>query len=348
VGTEPILGALVFLTPLGALVALLAGVPLAAIAVAVARGTRAAAILGLAPVRRRAVEAAAVLAAGSCALLGVAAAQPVIRTTETQKTRTRSEVFFVVDVSRSMLASPAPSSATRLDRARGAAERLHRAVPDVPSGIAGLTDRVLPYVFPTSSAVVFADTLRRSVAIEAPPPEQVGHVATSFDALASVAAGGFFSPRSEHRTCVLLTDGESRSYAAETVAGALAGRRGCHLLVVRVGGAGDRLYGTDGRVESTYRTDSAAASNVRRLAQDTGGESFDLSRLAAAGAALRRSAEAGPVRRVGAQARSRALSPYAAGLALVLVLVIVVTRLPAPRLRGLWDWHTINASGHEG
>ena len=339
---------LVLLTPLGALVALVAAVPLAALGIAAARGARAAELLGLGSARRLPAAGPAALAVGACALLGLAAAQPVNRTTETERARTRSQVFFVVDVSRSMLASPAPAAATRLGRAQRVVEQLRLGVPDVPSGIAGLTDRLLPYVFPTSSTAVFADTLRRSVAIEAPPPEQVGHVATSFDALASLATGGFFSPTATHRTCVLVTDGETRSYSGESVAGALSGPRGCRLLVVGVGRSGDRVYGTDGRPETSYRADSAAASNVRRLAEQTGGASFDQADLAAARAALRGFAEAGPVRKVGTQVRSRSLGPYAAALGVGLVLLLAVARMSPRLLRRPPSRHTIVDAGHEG
>ena len=65
-----------------------------------------------------------------------------------------------------MRASSAPGEPTRLVRARAAVMRVRRTVPDVPAGLAGLTDRVLPYLFPTVDAAGFAETLRLSVAVE--------------------------------------------------------------------------------------------------------------------------------------------------------------------------------------
>ena len=48
------------------------------------------------------------------ALLGVAASQPVLRTTHSIPVRSDAEVLFVIDGSRSMLASSAPGARTRL------------------------------------------------------------------------------------------------------------------------------------------------------------------------------------------------------------------------------------------
>ena len=47
-----------------------------------------------------------------------------------------------------MLASAGPGAPTRLDRARDGVAQLRAAVPDVPAGISGLTDRVLPVRLP--------------------------------------------------------------------------------------------------------------------------------------------------------------------------------------------------------
>ena len=69
-----------------------------------------------------------------------------------------------------MLASAGPGEPTRLQRARSAVEQLRLAVPDVPAGISGLTDRALPYLFPTLDADVFSETLAQSVQVDSPPP----------------------------------------------------------------------------------------------------------------------------------------------------------------------------------
>jgi hypothetical protein len=318
---------LTLLTPLGALLALAALLPLGALAYAARRGERTARALRLVPAGRRALVLPAALAAGACVCLAAAAAQPAVRTTHRQSVRTQSQVFFVVDVSRSMAASPTVSDATRLARARAVVDRLHRAVPDVPSGLAGLTDRVLPYLFPTASALAFDQTLRRSVLVEAPRPQQVSTNATTFAALASLGRDGFFDRGARTRTCVLVTDGQTRSYATGDVARSLAGPRGCRLLAVRVGDGRDRVFDADGTAEAGFAPDPAAAANVRQLAEATGGRAFDASDVGAASAALRRAASVGPVSREAAEVTSTALAPWFAGLAALLTAALVAVRI---------------------
>ena len=134
------------------------------------------------------------------------------------------------------------------------------------------------------------------------------------------------------RTCVLVTDGESRSYSAADVVGALQGPRGCRLVVVRVGGGDERVFGADGSPEAGYTADPAAADRTRALAEAAGGQAFSEADVPAAAAAVRRAAEVGPTGRQQTSATNRALAPYAAALALAAVLALVVLRLREPRL----------------
>jgi hypothetical protein len=327
--------ALTFLTPVGALVATAALLPLAALAVASRRAERAARLLGLEPVGYRRLALPAALAACICISLGVAAAQPALRTTHRQAVRTQSQVFFVVDVSRSMAAAGTFRTRTRLERARSDVAVLRAAVPDVPSGLAGATDRVLPYLFPTARAAAFAETLRSSVLLESPPPQQVSTNATSFDALASLAGDRFFDRAADRRTCVFVSDGETRSYSVATVARALAGPRGCRLLILHVGGSDERVFGVDGSPEAGYAPDPAAAATTRQLAEAAGGKAFGEGELGAAAAALRGAAQVGPVRREAAGVANRPLAPYAAALALALALALAALRARRPPLHAI-------------
>jgi hypothetical protein len=326
-----VVGSLVLLTPLAGLAALGAIVPVCCVVVAARQGRRVAEVLGLAPARLRPVGLRAATAVAICALLGLAATQPIVRTTRTEHVRRSSQVLFVVDVSRSMLASDGPDRPSRLERARNVVLRLRRAVPDVPAGVAGLTDRVLPYVFATSDGTTFENVVRRSVLIEAPPPQVVARNATSFDALAAVPTSGFFPRSATHRTCVLVTDGETGPYSTFDVAHALDGARGCSLLVVQVWAPGERVYGVDGQPEAAYRPDDAAPTTVRRLAQVTRGQSFDSSETAQAAASLRRHAEAGPSGRATVVERQRRLTPLLAGVALALAVGLAAATLRLAR-----------------
>ena len=307
---------------------MLAGVlPLAGLGYAARRSERAARALGLEPVPRRSLVASVLPGVAACVCLGLAAAQPGLRSTHRQAVRSQSEIVYVIDVSHSMAAAQSPGDLTRLARARTVVRRLHDATADVPSGIAGLTDRVLPFVFPTTDAAVFDATLQQSVLIEAPPPQEVSTNATSFDALTGLAGNDFFDRTAKRRTCVLVTDGESQSYPIADVADALGGDRGCRFVAVRVGGSGERVFGPDGVPEPGYAPNPAAAAQLETLARVLNGRSFAESDLTGAVSVLRADAETGPVAATPVRSTVRALAPWLALAALVLTIAFAWSRL---------------------
>lgn len=313
-----------FLTPLGGLVALAAVLPLAALAFARRRAARAAAAVGL-PVRRRGRGRAVILVAACCAF-ALAAAQPALRRDDRRQVRSDVQALFVVDVSRSMLAAAGPAGPTRLERARRLALELRATVPQVPTGLVGLTDRALPYLFPTLDPRAFASTLRDAVEIESPPPQQVARVVTSFDALAVLGTRGFFPAGLERRVCVVLTDGESVPFSAPG--------GGCRLVVVQLWAPGERIY-RDGEPEARYRPDEAAPALAARL-----GPVAREADAARARALLAAAVGEGPVRAVpGSEAGTTLLAPYAALLGLALVVGLVL------RPNGTWGYRaTMGAS----
>jgi hypothetical protein len=273
--------------------------------------------------------------------------------------------MFVVDVSRSMRASAASGEPTRLAHARDVVATIHASVGDVPSGIAGMTDRLLPYLFPTADPETFDQVLRRSVLPEAPPPGETNTVATTFDALPAVGADGFYDRTAKQRACVFVTDGEARTGdpgATDTglkpvssgrlggppsegalggapdagagggggvasVGGALGGPKGCALVVVRVGGPSDRIFGAAGAVEGQYRPDGAADDKVRQLAEAAGGRSFDAGSIDAAVQAVRDTVETGPSRSVGIGRSLVRLTPWTALVGALLGAFLIVVRM---------------------
>ena len=126
-------------------------------------------------------------------LLGMAAAQPVVETTRRAPERTDAQAFVVVDVSRSMLAAGGPGAPTRFERARDIALELRESAPEVPFGVASITDRVLPHLFPTTDAALYASTLRRALDVEQPPPGAfyLTH-ATNLNSLRALPEKGYF------------------------------------------------------------------------------------------------------------------------------------------------------------
>ena len=316
---------IVFEDAWAALVGLVALVPLTAAALSTRRSRDSARQLGLAPARGGAVVGAAT-AIGGCALLALAAAQPALEG-DKRRVRTDVEAVFVVDVSRSMLASPGPGARTRLDRAKAVVRRLGRAIPDVPVGVAGLTDRVLPYSFPTADRGVFAEVLARSVTIDAPPPTTPALVATSFDTLGELDRTGFFSDRARRRLCVVVTDGESRSIVGDVDA------RRCSFHLVQVGAPSDRIFGPDGRLEPGYPPAFSDATALQQLAAATSARVWPVARLDEATAALRAEVGVGPTRDAPGPdgARSLAVLPAGAALALAVGLALPSTRRPRVR-----------------
>ena len=319
-----------WLTPVCAFVASAAVAPLAG---ALAGRVRAGAVrkqLGLpAPPRRRAWRlAATTLAFG---LLGLAAAQPAL--THESKTRVRNDVgaLFVVDTSRSMAASATPTSPTRLDRAVVAAVRLRAAIADVPSGVATLTDRVLPDLLPVADAAGFDAVVERAVAIESPPPRSSDVRATTYGALEDIPAGNYFDPRVTRRIVVLLTDGETNPVDPGEIARRLGVARGYRLVALRFWHAGESVYGGNGKPEPGYRPDPSGGAILDGLAQAGGGRAFEERDVAAAAAYLKQVVGSGHTTTSATITRSR--EPLAPFVALPALLLMLVALIPFPARR---------------
>jgi hypothetical protein len=270
-----------FLTPIAGLVAVLCLVPLAAFlrARALARKRRAA--VGLVEPRRRAyaLPLAAVLAAA--AALGLAAMQPVVSFDETRRVRTDAEAFVVVDTTRSMLAASGPGSPTRIARAKAIATTVAATVPSVPIGLASLTDRTLPHLFPTADGEVFQATLAKSVGIERPPPVHTFATrVTNLEALSAVATQGFFSPAAQRRVMVVVTDGESIPGSRARLAQLFRKPPGIATVFVHTWGRDERVF--RGRTpEPAYKADPGARASLERLALEVGGDVYGEDELAA-------------------------------------------------------------------
>jgi von Willebrand factor type A domain len=306
---------LTWLTPAAAFVASAALLPLAAAAAGAVRVRRVRRALRLSTRGPRALAARLVPAAASIALLGAAAAQPVLQRSSGQRLRAGAQVLFVLDTSRSMAASATASSATRLERAAAAAKLLRAAIPDVEAGVATLTDRVLPNLLPVADAAAFDATVDDTVGIEAPPPRVSAIRATTYEALNAIRAGNLFAPTATRRIVVLLTDGESQQFSAPEVGRGLIGIR---LLAVRFWSARESIFGTGSAADAAYRPDPTGGELLRELAFTTRGLALDESRLGAAASALRGLAEIGPtIRAADQERRSTPLAPYVAALALL-------------------------------
>jgi hypothetical protein len=271
-----------FLTPLAALSALAVLIPIVALWLNERRGGRVCRTLGLEPPARASrlpALAAAVLAFG---LLGAAAAQPVVRTTDSVPVRTDAEVFVLFDITRSMLASSSPSEPDRFERAVEFSLGLRAAFPDVQVGAGSITNRLLPNLFPTSDEEAFNAVVERVIGVDRPPPAlDLFRRSTSFEALEGLATDNLFAASSIRRLAVLLSDGETQLFAPASLARKLEAR-GVELIVVRFWSEGERIWLADGQLDPVYRTIPQAQEWVRDLGALTiGRRVFDEDELAA-------------------------------------------------------------------
>jgi|SRR5581483_8896610 len=262
-----------FLTPRGALFALAAAVPLGALLLTERRSRRVRAVLDVPGPRGRALVpfvAALVLLPG---LVGVAAAQPVVVRERAVRERGDAQAFFVIDTSRSMLASAARGRPTRLARAKRLARQLRNALADVPIGLAGMTDRTLPYLMPTTDPSLFDRTLAQSVGIDQPPPSQpygLGR-ATNLGALVTLATSHFYSTTAVHRLLVVFTDGEAQKLTP------LLFIQLDHELTpifIHVWHSGEEIYNRAGEPDPHYHADPASAATLDEAARMTHGSTF--------------------------------------------------------------------------
>ena len=314
---------LAFQSPVWALVALVVVVPLAALLVARHRSERVARVLALDPPGRKALVIPVLALVGIAVLVGTAAAQPVLVDAGEAPMRDDAELLVVVDVSRSMLASPAPGAPSRFERASSLARRVRGAVPEVPAGVVSLSDRALPHLFATHDARAFATTLDRALAVGRPLPRIGGGLATSIEPLVAVASRGYFTEGVTRRVALVLTDGEVLPLDAQMFRQDLAEAPPVDVVIVRLGGAGERVFRRSGRAES-YRADPSAGAELEVLAAAIGGTVVPEAEPGRAEEVVRSALGVGavhPSASAGARSRSRrsswsapsSRSPYSSG-----------------------------------
>jgi len=299
-----------FLSPEGAVFALAAAVPVAAYLVTERRSGRIRAALRLRGPGRRALAPVLSALVVLPALVAVAAAQPVVVRRQSIHERSDAQAFFILDTSLSMDASAGPGEATRLARAKRLASQLQARLADVPIGLAGMTDRVLPYVMPTTDPALFRRTLAQSVGINEPQPSQDyrRQRATNLQALVPVLNANFFSLGTNRKLVVVFTDGEAPS---DLQLLSLGIEKKLAPVFVHVSAPGERIY-HHGKPDPNYTTDPTSGHILAHAAAMTGGSVYDESQLGKIASAARRIVGRGPeTGQVSAYARI-ALAPWVA------------------------------------
>lgn len=303
------------LTPEAALLAVGALVPV----VLLLDGEKRAAIvrfalgLGEPPSSHRRVLAGSIVAV--VALLGLAAAQPVLDVESGAESRQDTEVWFVLDISRSMLASEGLEEPTRFDRALAEAKEIRSELADVPSGVASLTDRILPHVFPTSDQGVFQAVLDRSVGIDKPPPATFNVTATTLGSLTALANRNMYRREIRHRVAIVFTDAESRPFASESVGQVFRRPPGIRTVFIRYGNVNERVYTLDGGAESGYTPHPDAPRILTALADATDGRAFTEGSPDEVARAVRDAIGSGETEVAEDDRREIPLAPYAVAVA---------------------------------
>jgi hypothetical protein len=268
-----------FVTPWGLSFGVSALVPLAGFLLLERRARRVRAALGEPQPPLRSLVPPVLALVAVPLLLAVAVAQPIQERSRRHFDRADTEVYAVLDTSGSMQASSAVGSPTRLARAKAEALALRRRLPDVRFGIASLTDRTLPHLFPSGDLGVFEATLAQSVGIERPPPSVATLRATSLASLDSLAVRNFYAaPR---RVAVVFTDGEADQLTPQAVRDLR--RASVQLVFVQMWNPNERIY-AGGVRDPYYRPDRSSGATLREAAALSGGRAVggdDLSRLLA-------------------------------------------------------------------
>jgi hypothetical protein len=257
-------------------------------------------------------------------LLGLAAARPSLSLQSDRTVRPGVQVIVALDGSRSMLAAQAPGKPQRWQRAVAFAQRLRDALPGVPMGISSFTNRLLPYLFPTSDVGTYDLVLEQSYGIERPPPSlTIDKWVTTFDPLNEVSVRQFFSPDVHRRVLVVLSDAETRSFSAASIRQHLR-RTGTTPVVVRFWQPRERIF--DGKSTTYLATQPDVLGGLRRA----GWPAFGERDLGAALARIKRAVGTGPVVHVGYARSETPLAPWLALTGLLPLLLLVAPAAPRP------------------
>jgi VWA domain-containing protein len=321
-----------FATPLAATFVVLVGlVPLGVLLSERRRLHRVCGQLGLRPPQDRNATSFVIALTLLVTLLALAAAQPVVATQTTERGRADAEAFFVLDTSRSMAAGDGAGSSTRLDRARADAKELRARLPGLAVGVASLTDRVLPHLFPTMSTNDFNATLDESLAIDR-PTSSVAYgdaVGTKLGALSDLVAANYFSPAAKRRVAVVFTDGETLPENLSALP-MLFAEGNVNVFFVQYWERDERIYDAHGALNPAYAPEPALTTPLATLAKVMSSRVYEPRQTGDVAAAIGAAIGDGPMTTRGRELGTRLLTPY----------LVLVSFPPLAFLLGHDEWTT--------
>jgi hypothetical protein len=319
------IGALVFLTPSAALVGLAFLVPLAAL---VRRERVAARVRGHLGLRRPntlrlLARPLALIAVG--ALVAAAAAQPAIRKSASVPMRADAEIYLTFDVTRSMLARQALDQPVRLERARVLSQEIHAGLLDVPTGVATLTNRMMPLLFPTSDERGVSAVLGSSVRIMQPQPARLtAPRATQLGVLTLAADRSYYNPEAKRRALVVFSDLDTDYFSLEATLRLLRAHD-IEPFVVRVAQPGEQIFDVKGNPLAYRPSSTVSVGQLRRA----GWHAFEESEANRVVSEVETYLGTGTMRGNGLLQSQRNIATYVALLALLFVACLT---LPGVRL----------------
>ena len=202
--------------------------------------------------------------------------------------------------------------------------KLRHAIPDVPCGVASLTDRTLPQLFPTLDPNVFESVLRDAIGIQRPPPSGTNDLATDLSTIGDIATNNFFGESARERVLVVFSDGES-NYVDDGLMRKNFDKGNVRVLFVHLWGPGEKIYLSHNSVDPAYRPDPQSNQTVQQLAAAGSGEVLgeDPGQLVSATKGFLGS---GPQTSIREQRTRISLGPYVALMALLPLGFVLLRR----------------------
>jgi hypothetical protein len=319
--------AISFISPVAALIALAGIVALVVLVAGDQRLRRVCAVVGLRPPTFHTTVPLVVAVVALTVFLSLAAAQPVLATQQKTSGRADAEVYFVFDISRSMGARSGPKAPTRLDRAKDVAKEIRAGLGGVPAGVASLTDRLLPHLFPSPSVNDFNAVVDRALGVDRPPARLAwgDTLGTRLAAVGELPDLGYFSEQARRRAVVILTDGETLEEGLNSLPSQLT-RHQLHPFLIRIWGANERVYDPRGTVNPNYRPDPDSTALFDQLANSLQTRVYSAGDGSQVAAAIRTDLGQGPTTTRGRELRSTTLTPWFVGLAFLPLLYILYRR----------------------
>jgi hypothetical protein len=304
-----------FLTPYAGLVALVVLVPLAAFALGERGRRRVTAVLRMPEPGLGWRAAVAVAITAIAALLGLAATQPTLVRHVQQHVRSDAQAWFVLDTSLSMSASERAGGPSRFRRSQMLAEEIRNQLKDVPVGLASITDRAMPHLFPSPDRTTFRATLFRSMGIERPPPtDGFSTLITTLGSLSRLASDNFFAPAATHRLMIVFTDGETKPFVDRSLATLFRRPPGVSTIFVHVWEPDEHVF-VNRRPDPLYSPVPRSGAYVRALAEATGGRAFGEHEVSRIVDTARDDLGSGPTVALQHEQEQLAMAPWIAGMA---------------------------------